>query len=88
MTTRMEKVSVSLTPDLSQRIAAKLETGGYASASEYVRAALRDRLAYDEEMDVMRARYRTALDDHVNGRTLSHDDVFAELRAEAQRLQQ
>jgi antitoxin ParD1/3/4 len=56
-------LNVSLTPELTALIAAKIKTGHYRSASEVVRAALRLLAEQDQ-----RGTSRTSTTVHVEGR--------------------
>ena len=38
----MERLTITLTPDLADRVASAVKTGNYASVSEVMRQALRD----------------------------------------------
>jgi antitoxin ParD1/3/4 len=54
-------LSVSLTPELLELIASKVETGRYRSASEVVRAALR---MFEQQDGVNADRYGTTVPVH------------------------
>lgn len=72
----MEKLSITLPEKMVDHVQAQVKSGHYASTSEYIRDALRERIAWDEEEAVIKARYVRAKDQIKLGTTLSHDDVF------------
>ncbi len=84
-------MKISLTPELERRIAEKVESGLYGTASEVVREGLRLLFALDETREQLAQRLRAdiqlgleALD---RGEAISSDEVFAEAdkRIEARR---
>jgi antitoxin ParD1/3/4 len=54
----VEKISIALTPDLAAAVQEAVESGGYASASEVIREALRDwrekRRLHEQQINEMR----------------------------------
>jgi antitoxin ParD1/3/4 len=54
----VEKISIALTPDLAAAVQEAVESGGYASASEVIREALRDwrekRRLHEQQIDEIR----------------------------------
>jgi antitoxin ParD1/3/4 len=54
----VEKISIALTPDLAAAVQEAVESGGYASASEVIREALRDwrekRGLHEQQINEMR----------------------------------
>lgn len=63
----LERLTITLTPELSQTIKAALNEGGYASASEVIREALRDwkvrRELRQEELAALKADIDQALNE-------------------------
>lgn len=61
----VEKISIALTPDLALVVQQAVESGGYASASEVVREALRDwkakRLLREQQIEEIRALWREGI---------------------------
>jgi len=51
------RMNISLTPELERRIAEKVDSGLYTTASEVVRAALRSMFEPDEARERLRARF-------------------------------
>lgn len=70
----MRTVNVSLTEQLNAYVQHKLEQGSYASASEVVRAALREMQTRDEQAEELRAAIREGLASG-KGRSLSEISV-------------
>lgn len=79
--TDMEKLSITLPEVMLDHVQQQVRSGRYASTSEYIRDALRDRIAQDEEAAFLGARYRRALHELEAGETLSHDEVFGALES-------
>jgi antitoxin ParD1/3/4 len=79
---KVEKLSVALTPDMVAELRAAVDSGDYGSVSEVVRDALRDwrlRRKFETlETDELR---RLAQEGMNSGPELDADDVFARLRA-------
>lgn len=81
-------MNVSLTPELERRIAEKVESGLYTSASEVVRESLR--LLFETEevrerrLDRLRAEIRLGLDELDRGEGIPGERVRAEV---AERLE-
>jgi antitoxin ParD1/3/4 len=75
-------MKVSLTPELERRIAEKVESGLYPTASEVVREGLRLLFSLDEarerQITRLRADIRSGLDELDDGAAVAVDDVFAE----------
>jgi len=84
-------MNVSLTPELEKRIAEKVDSGLYTSASEVVRESLR--LLFETEelrerrLDRLRAEIRLGLDQLERGEGIPGEHVLAEVteRLESQR---
>jgi antitoxin ParD1/3/4 len=78
-------MNVSLTPELERRIAEKVESGLYTTASEVVREGLRLLFAADETREQGLARLRAdiqiGLDELDRGEGLAGNEVMAELTA-------
>jgi len=78
----VEKLSVSLTPDMVAELRAAVEGGDYGSVSEVVRDALRDwrlrRKIETLETEELRRLVQQGID---SGPDLDGDEVFARLRA-------
>ncbi|MDB5429168.1 MAG: putative transcriptional regulator, CopG/Arc/MetJ family [Caulobacter sp.] len=78
-------MNVSLTPELEQRIADKVSTGLYTTASEVVREALRLLFEADETRDRLKARLnaeiQVGLDQLDRGEGLDGAAVFDEVGA-------
>lgn len=82
-------MNVSLTPDLEAFIHEKVKSGGYASASEVVREALR-RLVNDDslrrmELNRLRAEIQVGLDQAARGEVLEGEEVMAALMGSVDR---
>jgi antitoxin ParD1/3/4 len=85
-------MNVSLTPELERRIAEKVESGLYTSASEVVRESLR--LLFEAEE--LRERRRARLQDDIllglaqldRGEGIAGEHVFADLAAQLERRRQ
>ena len=79
---KVEKLSVALTPDMAAEIRAAVQDGDYGSVSEVVRDALRDwrlrRKVETLEIDELRRLVQEGID---SGPSLEADAVFARLRA-------
>jgi antitoxin ParD1/3/4 len=79
---KIEKLSVVLTADMAADIRAAVQDGGYGSASEVVRDALRDwrlrRKVATLETEELRRLVREGIE---SGPSLEADAVFAGLRA-------
>ena len=77
-------MNVSLTPEIERRIAERVESGLYNTASEVVREALRKLFAADEERERLKARLNAdiqeGLDQLDRGESYEGDAVFEELR--------
>jgi antitoxin ParD1/3/4 len=78
-------MNVSLTPELERRIAQKVDSGLYTTASEVVREGLRLLFAADERHESRLARLRAdiqiGLDELDQGQGVPGDEVMAELTA-------
>lgn len=78
-------MNVSLTPELERRIAEKVETGLYSTASEVVREGLRRLFREDEERERLIAQLndeiQVGIDQADRGETHDGEQVFRELRA-------
>jgi antitoxin ParD1/3/4 len=82
----MNHMNVSLTPELNQFIADKVESGLYSSASEVIREGLRLLKQYDEvqrvKLQQLREDIRQGLEslDNGKGKTLDIEAIKAEGR--------
>jgi antitoxin ParD1/3/4 len=77
-------MNVSLTPELERLVTRKVESGLYQSASEVIREGLRllddhDRLR-ELQLDEVRKKIRTGLDQLAGGEGIPGDQVQARLR--------
>ncbi len=73
-------MNVSLTPELEKFVEDTVATGRYASASELVRASLRN-LEEEERLKAhIRAKIQRGLDDQAAGRVTSREQLLAELK--------
>jgi antitoxin ParD1/3/4 len=73
-------MNVSLTPELEKFVEETVATGRYASASEVVRASLRN-LEEDERLKShIRAKIQRGLDDVAAGRLTSREQLLSELK--------
>jgi antitoxin ParD1/3/4 len=85
----LEKLSISLPPDLLRDVRESVESGEFSSASEAMRDAIRiwkrTREEDAERLSVIRARIRRSLDDSRRNLTSEEvDEHLAELFAKAQ----
>ncbi|MCU1320444.1 MAG: putative addiction module antidote protein family [Acidobacteriaceae bacterium] len=71
--------NISLTPELDQFIAAKIENGRYENASEVVRAALRWLEREEKEYDAKFAALLQAIDEG-DASGIAEGDVFERIR--------
>jgi antitoxin ParD1/3/4 len=67
-------MNISLTPEFERRIAEKVESGLYTTASEVVREALRLLFAEDEERRRLIAQFNTELQEGIDD--LDHGDAI------------
>jgi len=77
-------MNVSLTPELEKFVASKVQSGRYQSASEVIREGLRllddqDRLRA-AQLEEVRGKIQTGLDQLDRGEGISGDKVLAELK--------
>jgi len=76
-------MNISLTPELERRIAEKVESGLYNTASEVVRDALRRMFEPDEERARLKAKLNAEIDEAIaeldRGEGIPGEQVFAEL---------
>jgi antitoxin ParD1/3/4 len=73
-------MDVSLTPELERRIAERVESGLYTTASEVVREGLRLLFIRDEAREDLLAEIQLGLDDLERDEVVPMEDVFAEMR--------
>jgi antitoxin ParD1/3/4 len=77
-------MNVSLTPELENYIASKVETGTYQSASEVVREGLRLLIERDEvrhlQLERLNRDIQLGLDDIGQGKIVSSQEAFANVR--------
>ncbi|MEE4277814.1 MAG: type II toxin-antitoxin system ParD family antitoxin [Halieaceae bacterium] len=73
----MERITITLTPDLAQTLRGAVDAGEYASSSEIIREALRDwrhkRALEAQELADLRAAVQEGLDDIDAGRVRDFD---------------
>ena len=73
----MERITITLTPEMAQAVRGAVETGEYASNSEIIREALRDwrhkRALQEQEFADLRAKVQEGLDDIAAGRVHDFD---------------
>lgn len=76
-------MNISLTPELERRIAEKVESGLYTTASEVVREALRLLFSEDEDRARLIAKLNAELQEGVDeldrGEGIDGDEVFRDL---------
>jgi antitoxin ParD1/3/4 len=79
------RMNISLTPELERRIAEKVESGLYTTASEVVRAALRGMFEQDAQRERARAELDAALQHSIDqldrGEGISPDESDRRLAA-------
>jgi len=73
----MERITITLTPEMAQAVRGAVEAGEYASTSEIIREALRDwrhkRALQEQEFADLRAKIQEGLDDIAAGRVHDFD---------------
>ncbi len=73
----MERITITLTPEMAQTLRGAVEAGEYASSSEIIREALRDwrhkRALQAQELADLRAAVQEGLDDIEAGRVRDFD---------------
>ena len=73
----MERITITLTPEMAQTVRGAVEAGEYASSSEIIREALRDwrhkRALQAQELADLRAAAQEGLDDIEAGRVRDFD---------------
>ena len=78
-------MNVSLTPELERRIAEKVESGLYPTASEVVREGLRLLFAREEDRQAQTMRWQAEIQEGLEeldrGALLPLESAFAEARA-------
>jgi antitoxin ParD1/3/4 len=83
----MERITITLTPEIAQSVRGAVEAGEYASTSEIVREALRDwrhkRALQAQELADFRAKVQEGLDDLEAGREREFDAERIIRRGEA-----
>jgi antitoxin ParD1/3/4 len=76
----VEKISITISPEMLQFIRERVAAGEYGSTSEAVRDAVRlwqrKRIEDAERLDVIRARIRRSLDDPRPAMTLAEVDAM------------
>lgn len=81
---RVEKISIALTPEMAAAVRAAVSSGAYVSSSEVVREALRDwqlrRSLHQKELDELKRLWQEGIDSGPGG----HTDMQA-IKAEARR---
>lgn len=80
----VEKVTIALTPDLAAAVQEAVESGGYASASEVIREALRDwrekRRLHEQHLNEIRKLWDEGIQSGISPRKIS--DIKQELAQE------
>ena len=73
----MERITITLTPEMAQAVRGAVEAGEYASSSEIIREALRDwrhkRALQEQELADLRTKIQEGLDDIAAGRVHDFD---------------
>ncbi|MFE8032990.1 type II toxin-antitoxin system ParD family antitoxin [Thiohalocapsa marina] len=73
----MERITVTLTPEMAQQVRGAVEAGEYASSSEIVREALRDwrhkRALREQALSDLRAKVQEGMDEIEAGRVRDFD---------------
>lgn len=82
---KVEKVSVALTPELLETVREAVASGDYASSSEVVREALRDWLEKRERRSAAIDRLRTAWDEGIASGISPHRRTAQEIIADGRR---
>lgn len=82
----MEKLSITLTEQMVDHVQAQVKSGQYASTSEYVRDALREKMALDEELGMMKERFERAKAQAQSDELLDHESVFKRLEARIENM--
>ncbi|WP_304218709.1 type II toxin-antitoxin system ParD family antitoxin [Phenylobacterium aquaticum] len=81
---KVEKISISLTGELADVVRAAVSTGGYASSSEVIRAALRDFSEKQErkaaKLAELRALIQEGLDSGIAPHRRTADEIIADGR--------
>ncbi len=78
------QMSITLTPELEQMVRAEVESGGYASNSEVVREALRERYK-SVKLKELDAALDRGIGDIEAGRSMPVRQAFAQIRRELRR---
>lgn len=76
----MHKLSITLTESQKAFIDSEVSSGRFASTSEVLRDALRERQDQAEFQAWLLNRHDQALKEEAEGKLLSHEEVFGELR--------
>ncbi|WP_374656251.1 type II toxin-antitoxin system ParD family antitoxin [Phenylobacterium sp.] len=82
---KVEKVSVALTPELLESIRYAVDSGDYASSSEVVREAVRDWVGKREERAAKLADLRAAIQAGIDSGPAPHHRTAEEIIAEGRR---
>ena len=82
---KVEKVSVALTPELLESIRYAVDSGDYASSSEVVREAVRDWVGKREERAAKLADLRAAIQAGIDSGPAPHHRTTEEIIAEGRR---
>jgi antitoxin ParD1/3/4 len=87
---KVQKISVALTPELNAMVQEAVASGQYATSSEVVREALRGWGQYEKAKAQAYAHMRGLIQDGIDsgpGREIDFDEFKAELHAEFDRRQ-
>ena len=83
MSSNVERLTVTLTPEMAHAVRGVVDSGAYASSSEVIREALRDwqhkRRMPENQLHELRAEIQAGLDDVKAGRVhdFNADDIIA-----------
>jgi antitoxin ParD1/3/4 len=79
--TEAVKITVTLEPDLGDFVRDQVESGSFASPSDYVEDLVRRTLERDQARKKLEADIQKGIDDIEAGRFLPLDEAFAEVRS-------
>ncbi|EFO28794.1 putative addiction module antidote protein, family [Roseibium sp. TrichSKD4] len=77
MTNTVERMTITLTPEMAHTVKGAVNSGSYASSSEIIREALRDwqhkRQLQQQEFELLRADVQKGMTDYEAGRVHDFD---------------